>query len=253
MPNKLIQITIFVGMLLITACSDNSAQATLVADNALLGTQIVELRVTATYLVDEIQRTAEYVMTEVPKVARLRDELSSTLQAAGLDAGSINQVQPNTAFAVATAPAAGQPNVPVGPPPTNSTPGSLDLNLNAPAVGTPTSGSPALFNLVTAEGVGSNDCAISSVTTFTPDTAQIYVVATASNIAAGSLIAAQWYMDSTLVTEQSFAPDSNINDNCIWFFAEQVDFPFTPGNYRVDLTVDGAALASASFAILAPQ
>lgn len=253
MPLKLIQITIFVGMLLITACSDNSAQQTLVADNALLGTQIVELRVTATYMVDEIRRTAEFVLTETTKAARLRDELSSTLQAAGIDAGSISQVQPNTNFAVATAPAAGQPNVPVGPPPTNSTPGSLDLNFAATTVGTPTSSAPSLFNVVTAEGVGSNDCALSSVTTFSPESSQIYVVATAANITAGSTIAAQWYLDGTLVTDQSFVPDSDINDNCIWFFAEQVDFAFTPGNYRVDLTVNGASMASANFTILAPQ
>ncbi len=248
MPHKLIQITIFVGMLLITACSDNSAEQTLVADNALLGTQIVELRVTATYMIDEIRRTAEFVLTETTKAARLRDEISRTLQAAGIDAGSIEQVQPNTAFAVATAPAAGQPNIPVGPPPTNATPGSLELNFS-----TPTGGAPTLFNIVTAEGVGSNDCALSSVTTFSTDSSQIYVVATAANISAGSTIAAQWYLDSSLVTEQSFSPDSDINDNCIWFYAEQVDFAFTAGNYRVDLTVDGAPMASANFAILATQ
>jgi|GEM_PF-1989751 len=249
MPHKLIQITIFIGMLLITACSDNSAQETLVADNALLGTQIVELRVTATFLVDEIRRTEEYVMTEIPRAQQRTSELRGTLQAAGLDPTSVLQVQPNTDFAVATAPASGQSNIPSGPPPTNSTPGSLEQLSFA----TPTGGAPSLFNLVSAEGVGSNDCALSTVTTFSPESSQIYVVATAVNIKAGSTIAAQWYMDGTLVTEQSFAPDMDINDNCIWFYAEQVDFAFTPGNYRIDLTVDGGSLVSANFSIAAPQ
>lgn len=247
-------IKIALAALIVTgsACSDNSAQQTLVADNALLGTQIVDLRITATYLIDEIKRTEEYVMTEVPKALRLRDELRSTLQAAGLDAAAVEQVQPNAAFAAATAPAAGQPTVASGPPPTNSTPGSLNLDLSAPQA---TTAAPALFNLVMAEGVGANDCALSAVSTFTSDASQIYVVATANGVRAGSTIAAQWYMENTVVAEQSFAPESDINNNCIWFYVEQSDFAFTPGNYRVDLTIDGTAIAgaSASFSVMGAE
>ena len=116
---------------------------------------------------------------------------------------------------------------------------------------TPTVGQPMLFNLITAEGVGSNDCALSSVTSFSADIPQIYVVATAANITAGSTLGANWYLGDTLLTKQEFSPKDDINDNCIWFYAEPVDFPFTPGSYRVELLINGnvATGAQANFTI----
>jgi hypothetical protein len=108
-----------------------------------------------------------------------------------------------------------------------------------------------LFNLVTAEGVGANDCALSSVTSFTADTKQIYVVATAANIIASTTLGAQWYLGDTLLTKQEFSPKDDVNNNCIWFYVEPVDFPFTPGSYRVDLLINGTPVsgAQASFTI----
>ncbi len=246
MQQKFLVLVMVSSLLLIAACSDNSVEQTLAVENAALSTQITDLRITATYQADELKRTEEYVKTAIPQVNRLRDELSSTLQAAGIDGTAIAQVQPNINYSLATAPATGQASsIPVAPP-TNSTPDSLDLSL--PTLTVSQSG---LFNLVLAEGVGSNDCALASTTSFASTTAQIYVVATAANITAGSTLGAQWYMDSTLLTTQDFSPKDDINNNCIWFYVEPSDFPFTPGNYRVDLSIDGTPVtgAQASFTI----
>jgi len=253
-------ITIGLTLLMINACSSNEVQQTLVAQNVALSTQIVDLRTTATFQADQLQQTQEYIETVVPKANRLRDELSSTLQAAGIDV-TLHPVEANSAFTLATprATAVANVNVPLPPiivegtsvasSPSDATSNSTDIVPDAAA----TIGQPMLFNLVTAEGVGSNDCALSSVTTFTPNTKQIYVVATAANLTAGTSLGAQWYLGDTLLTKQEFAPKDDVNNNCIWFYAEPVDFPFTDGSYRVELLINGAPVtgAQASFTIQA--
>jgi hypothetical protein len=236
---KHIQIITFIAVLLTGACAESDAQQTLVAENAFLSTQIVDLRTTATFEADQLKQTEEYIETIVPKAARLRDEIASTLQASGIDVTK-SPVEPNTAFALPTSPAsASNQTQPLANNP-NSTLAQSDGTLP-----TATPGQPTLFNLVTAAEVGSNDCALAAVTTFTPDTTKIYVVATASNIAAGTTLSAQWYLDTTLLTKQEFAPDQDINNNCIWFYAEPVDFPFATGNYRVELFINGASISGA--------
>ncbi len=252
-----IQIIIIAFALLISACSSDGTQQTLVAENAMLSTQIVDLRVTATYQADELQQTREYVETIIPKANRLRDELASTLQAAGIDV-TLHPVESNPSFTlgtVVTRPApntGGQQQTIIVEGTSMPAPAQAGSTSDAPIGGvTPTVGQPSLYNLITAEGVGSNDCALSSVTSFSADTAQIYVVATASNITAGMTIGAQWYLGDTLLTKQEFSPEQDINDNCVWFYAEPVDFPFTAGNYRVELLINGNVVtgAQASFAI----
>ncbi|MBA3868407.1 MAG: hypothetical protein H0X30_04585 [Anaerolineae bacterium] len=252
-----IQIITIAVTLLISACSANEGQQTLVADNALLSTQIVDLRTTATYQADQLQQTQEYIETIVPKANRLRDELASTLQAVGIDV-TLHPVGSNSSFVLATATATSvageqQPIIIVeGTSNVASTPIPSDAS-SAPSGSAvaPTAGQPMLFNLVTAEGVGSNDCALASVTSFTADIKQIYVVATAANITAGTKIGAQWYLNDTVVTKQDFTPKDDINNNCIWFYAEPVDFPFTAGSYRVDLLINDTPVtgAQASFTI----
>ncbi len=247
-----IQIITTAVVMLLTACSDGGGQQTLVAENAMLSTQIVDLRTTATYQADELKQTQEYIETIVPRANRLRDEIASTLQAAGIDVTQA-AVQANPNFTLATPPpqssgsSGAQAQQPVIVQGTTIFPSAEpNSGISGPATGpTATVGEPMLYNLVTAEGVGSNDCALSSVTTFSPDTAQIYIVATASNITAGSTLSAQWYLNDTLLIKQDFSPKDDINDNCIWFYAEPVDFPFTPGNYRVDLLINGNAVAGA--------
>src|SRR4051812_41329880 len=194
-PNH-IQIITIATALLMCACSGNEGQQTLVADNAILSTQIVDLRTTATFQADQLKQTQEYIETIVPKANRLRDELASTLQAVGIDV-TLHPVESDSAFVLATPRAT---TLASGPPPViivegtslaPSTPSAPDpSSASTEDLAAPTQAQPMLFNLVTAEGVGSNDCALSAVTSFTPDTKQIYVVATAANITAGMTLGA---------------------------------------------------------------
>lgn len=251
-----IQIITIAAMLLTGACTGAEGQETLVAENAMLSTQIVDLRTTATFQADQLKQTEEYIQTIIPKANRLRDELASTLQAVGIDV-TRNPVDPNPDFKVATAPAVSnssggqQPSIIVAGTVMPSLSGSDGAPVVSGAAQTPTAGQPSLFNLITAGGVGANDCALASVTAFSTETPQIYVVATAANIAAGTTLGAQWYLGDTLLTKQEFAPKQDVNNNCIWFYVEPVDFPFTPGTYRVDLLINGtpASGAQASFSI----
>ena len=104
---------------------------------------------------------------------------------------------------------------------------------------TETPGEALLYNPVMAEGVGDNDCALASTTSFLATSPKIYVVATAANILPGMVLGSQWFRDGTPVVTHDFTPQSAINQNCIWFFVDPTDFPFTPGNYTVQLTIDG--------------
>ncbi len=256
-----IQIITIAAALLIGACSSNEPQQTLVAENAMLSTQIIDLRTTATFQSDQLKQTQEYIETIVPRANRLRDEMASTLQAAGIDV-TLHPVESDPAFALVTAPppssssgSVQQPAIIVeGTRLAAPTPSEADLSSGSTGgLATATIGEPMLFNLITAEGVGSNDCALASVTSFAADTPQIYVVATAANIPAGTKLGAQWYLGDTLLTKQEFAPEKDINNNCIWFYAEPVDFPFNAGSYRVELLINGTPVsgAQASFSIQA--
>ncbi len=210
---------------------DGSLQ-TLEVENAILSTQISDIRSTATYANDRLSMTAEFYGTAVEQVERRRAEVSVTLQAANVDGTAIAQVSPNPEFRVTlTAEAAG--SMPVV---ASAAPGSNAAIVTA----TPTVGQSNLFNMVTAAEVGSNDCALAPVGTFTTSSPRIYAVATAANVSAGTVLGSQWMLNGTVLVIHDFTPDFNINENCIWFFVDQADFAFTPGNYSVQFTVNGA-------------
>jgi hypothetical protein len=90
-----------------------------------------------------------------------------------------------------------------------------------------------------AEGVGKNDCALAAVNSFPTTVKQIYVVATAVNIAPGAKLTSRWSYEGQEVVVHDFAPDFAINENCIWFFIDPNDAPFTPGKWSVLLELDG--------------
>ena len=226
--------------LVVAACSGNGAQDTLQTENAALSTQISEVRTTATFQRDVLQITLESVQLAMTQVIRQNQDISVTLQATGISGTAIAQVQPGAIVPTAPAPpvSQGSSSNPVETQEVVS--GTLDTS-NA-VVPTETPGEPTLYNMVMAEGVGDNDCALSSVTSFPSTDTKIYVVATAANIAPGTELGSQWYLDGNLLVSPSFKPDSAINQNCIWFYAEPSDFPFTAGNYTVQLTINGTVV-----------
>lgn len=229
-------------LLLLSACSPGGPNPTLVAENAALGTQIVDFRITATYAADRLERTAEFVNTSVAAVERRYDELAATLQEAGIDPTLIAQVSPNPAFDRLPSPTPPAAQAFQSPQPAaalltteEASPGQL-----VTPVFTPTFGQAALYNVVTAPEVGDDDCALQPLASFSSSAERIYVVATAAGITSGTTLGSLWYQGETQVTAHDFTPDFDINGACIWFFVDQTDFVFAPGNYSVQLTINGA-------------
>lgn len=231
--------------LLASACSDGGAQQTLTAQNAALSTQINEVQTTATFQRDVLQVTLESVQLALTQVIDLNNEIKVTLQAVGIDPAALEQIRPNGIFEdpTATAPSPQQPINPNGGDIVATTPeAGGNGNAATPVVPTATPGQPTLYNMVMAEGVGSNDCALSSMTSFTSSDQKIYVVATAANIASGMTLGSDWLKDGNKLVSPSFTPDFDIAQNCIWFYVDQTDFPFDPGDYSVQLTINGTAV-----------
>ena len=109
-----------------------------------------------------------------------------------------------------------------------------------------------LSNLATSTGVDSNNgCSSGTVRQFSPSVAEIYVTARVSPLRAGANFQVNWLRGNELLYEVGWQPSYSKSFECIWFYATPQDFAFTPGGYSATMTVDGLALGSVSFDILA--
>lgn len=245
-------------MLLLAACTgDPAAGQTAEAVNATLGTHVALRRMTATFEADRRVVTQSALENAATLALSRQRAIMSTLEELGVSA-NISQITPaalptNPAFAIAT-----------------STPEMLDtggitraaptddpaLSLTPPTApppletSTPDPSQPRVENLVTATGVGADDCPAGITASFTGASPQIYVVMSAYNLAAGMTVSARWSRDDgTALTTFEFTPDFNINGACIWFYAEPADFAFDAGAYRVEIDINGLPAAAAAFSI----
>jgi hypothetical protein len=257
---KILQLTALAT--LISACGGivgpTAQEATLQARNNDLGTQIADLRQTATVEMDRMMVTVEHSETEVRSVAFQRDALRATLIARGTDAGFVDVTipqdgaglppgidtgsllltpAPGAAAPPVTPPGAGDPNASgVGDP-------AAVLDPNQVEQGTPTAVAPTtgarLVDPVLATGVLNNDCAANNFTTFDSTTEAIYVVATAVDFPVGTTVTASWSREGTVQGSYDIPFDFAIQQACVWAFIDQSDFPFTPGNWTVEILVNG--------------
>lgn len=216
------------------ACSGTSnAELTLVAQNVALGTQIADVRNTATVEADRLQVTAVYIETAIALSLQQNQRLSATIEALGGNPALV-------------APVAGTPTplpaLDAAVPATTSEAGVSAADGTVVAA-TATPASPSLYNAVTARGVGANDCALASVTDFGAADTNIYIVATASNIAPGMVLSSRWYLEGQEVIAHEFTPDFAIDQNCIWFYIDSTETEFTPGNWTVQLEINGQLAA----------
>ncbi|MBC7870954.1 MAG: hypothetical protein H7Y09_08955 [Chitinophagaceae bacterium] len=237
---------------LFSACSGRSAsQQALIDQNNDLGTQIADLRASATVSSDLLMATVEQASTNVARVGTQQSQMIGTLAARGMD---INvPIDPLAALPVATVPGqqiAITPVAPLGATATlpfasafTSTPSSLQ-----PTTDSATIGGELLSEVVTSSGVGADDCATGVTNQFTTTTAEIYVVAVANNIPEGTTISSRWLQNGTEVA--LFPVTFNfIEQACIWFFATSTDFAFTAGSYTVSLEVNGTVAGQTTFTI----
>lgn len=230
----------------------STAEMTLAVENQVLSTEIAALRATATVEADRMLVTLEHAQTAVSHVNGQTGALQATLMANGQPA-DLSNITPQALM------------TPTPPPPI------LDIGPQAPAVapigitpgatigpsGANPDNSPALVitpivadtaaplsNIVMSEAVGSDDCAIQPTTSFTTQTPQIYVVALARGIGPQDRITSRWSRDGQAVVDYSWSPNFNIEEACIWFYIDQSEIEFTPGNWQVQMELNGQPIGS---------
>jgi hypothetical protein len=258
-------------VILISACSAADEQATLVANHALAGTQIAALRISATVGAARARTTLDYSSTRAALAATESRFLESTLSSRGTPIAFLDGQRQNLLGSTATAtqtpaeaaitaeamsPAAAMPTLQATPSATVPivTPFGL-VSTPAPPVTQPADpNAPRLEGFTLASGVGADDCALEARSEFDAGVAEIYIVATAVNLPAGSRVEARWYRAGAAIGPvYSFEPGSTIERACIWFYVDPGDFEFLPGEYAVDLILNGVeASPMLPFTINAP-
>ncbi len=238
----------------------NTTEQTLLAENQRLSTEIAAVRATATVEADRMLVTLEHAQTTVSDVSGQTQDLSATLIARGTPAVDISQLTPQAPITIAAPPPILDigPNPALGVTPISITPGSVSDPNNTAAqndailVITPIAASNSpLTNLVTAEGVRDDDCALASVSTFTTDTTEIYVVATAAGIGPDDIVVSRWFHEGQEVIFYDWSPTFDIEQACIWFYIDQSEVAFTPGNWRVQMELNQQVVGvPVSFSIL---
>ncbi|MEO0561971.1 MAG: hypothetical protein AAF125_07655 [Chloroflexota bacterium] len=251
---------------LLSACGGivgpTAQEMTLQARNGELSSQLDALRQTATVEMDRMMVTVEYSSTEVRAVAFQRDALRATLVARGTDPGFIDVTSPQSGnglppgidtTSLLPTPAPGIAAAPAVTPP-GAVAANPALSPDQLAAVTPTpvldTNAPRLIDPVLATGVTNNDCAANNATTFPSTASEIYAVATAQNFPAGTTVSAIWAFEGIEQGRYDIPFDFAIQDACIWAFIDQSDFPFTPGNWTVQMLINGnPAVGPLSFTI----
>lgn len=233
----------------LSACRSSDPQQTATAfyDEALAN--IETLRTTATVVRARIQTTLDHAGTRVVQAEAAGTFLASNLISLGTDAAYIveglAQVNEIAAPARQTPPAnQAAPSSPAGSPQPTQSPRTIVTPPVVTPPPSPTGSGPRLENITMASGVNEFDCAIDASPRFTPASTAIYVVGRAYGIPAGATISSSWQRSGTEIVSFSFHREHDINDNCIWFYIDQTDTPFTVGSWSVEISVDGAPLAS---------
>ncbi len=232
----------------------STSEMTLAVQNQVLSTEIAAIRATATVEADRMMVTLEHAQTAVNHVDAQTQDLQATLVArSGLPA-DLNSITPVFDTAFATPPPIldlGQNTTngvaPIRITPGATTPPSIPQN-NAALVITPIvnqqAASGPLSNIVTSGAVGDDDCALNPTTSFTTQTPQIYVVARASGVGSSDTITSRWSAGGSEIVSYDWTPDFEIEDACIWFYIDQSEITFTPGNWQVQMELNGQATGS---------
>ncbi|MFN8379286.1 MAG: hypothetical protein U0452_11505 [Anaerolineae bacterium] len=231
-----------------------AANQTLSAERDSAGTLVAEARASATPGMDRLAVTSEAAITSVARSAAQSTRIAATLFALGTPFVDIRFITPEAPTQAAIQPGSGGSGGPPSVLPTVIGQGSAQGNatLLAPPAptqpgveGTPDSANstaPALVNAVITDRVGSDDCAVGSVTDFGPNALGVYIVATAQNIPAGSQFTARFLRDGSEQVFYTWTPDFNISNGCIWFYMPASDVAFTAGNWSAQIELNGSVV-----------
>lgn len=228
-----------------------TGEQTLQAERDTRATAIADARATATLVADRANRTQEFAGTQVARAEVQTTRIVATLIAAGLsvNAGAITPAPPPTQATLGAF--SGEPGFTVIEPTIIAQGGALGNSalVNPPAAATlpqPTlnPNGPNLNQLVLAEQVGADDCALSPTTTFTTAATDVYLVAMGSNLTPQNTLTARFFRDGTEQVFYTWTPGRNIDGACIWFHMPSSDVNFVAGNWSVALEVDEAPYGS---------
>jgi hypothetical protein len=227
-------------LIALTGCAPPAADTGLQTQAAAVRTDIAQVRASATRAQARVTTTLAYLGTRAGQVRLDSQNLQATLIARGTDPAVLREALGDLAY------------VPVTETPFLSAPGVAGADAPPDTVPGPRATAASLAglrNIVTAQAVGQDDCAVNPTTTFANTAPLIYVVATADGIAPGTTISSTWSREGSPRASFQFRPDFFINNACIWFFMDQSDTEFTAGGWQVDLTLNGAPAGSARFTI----
>lgn len=244
-------------LLSLAACGTNDSIRTLEVNHAAAGTQVADLRFTATVQAARALTTVDFVETRAALVATQSDFLESTIEATGISPAIVGTQRfiilgssPTPLPSPSLAPEASEEggNVP------QASPISAEINVNfvtPTTLPSPTpSPDPNAFRIetpYTATGAGNDGCGAGLTSSFTTTSPEIYVIARAYNIEANTVsFEARWTRDGNPVGPvYDFTPDYDADELCIWFFVDPSDFEFTAGFYTVSIDVNGVASSNA--------
>lgn len=220
-------------------------------ENEIAATQIAQVRETATVNADRLFITLEFAQTAVRDVEIRSTRMASTLIASGMlfvDASGLTLVPPTAEAGAAAGSTAvmserfvtpvvsgqgsARSNVPIQEPPSPTPIATADPNV------------PNLTNLTLTERVGGDDCPIGAATSFTTSTTDIYATAVAHNLRPGNLVTSTWTRDGAQAAFYEWSPNFEIAEACIWFHLPASAVEFVPGNWSVQLALDGAPVGS---------
>lgn len=104
----------------------------------------------------------------------------------------------------------------------------------------PTRAQPEISNFVLTKDVGSDGCALGATDVFRSSAARIYVSARVTNVLPSSTLVVRWFHEGDEVSHFETHIFTPLYQNCVWFYVDQSAFAFVPGNYHVQLELDGA-------------
>lgn len=255
-----------ISILLLAACGTDDTVRTLEANHMLAGTQVADLRITASVQAARAQTTLDFMQTRAAFAAIQSGLLESTLAASGTDESYLETQRdlilgssPTPSITPTLAPEETEnPDFPTFTPvsetPTATIPGVTPIFPTSPPTPTlpPDPNALRLENPVTALAAGNDGCGLNITSSFTLDTPEIYVLVKVYNIQANSVtFSAHWtYEGQPIGSIFDYTPNRNYDELCIWFFVDQTDFEFLAGNYTVGINVDGVpAFAPLQFTV----
>lgn len=107
-----------------------------------------------------------------------------------------------------------------------------------------------LGEVVTAEGIGAGNAPVEVTDTFSSSQDFIYVVAEANRIEEGTSLFARWFREGEPLEDSTeVVADRDYEDTYVEFHLENLQASMEPGNYSVQLFVNGNPVEEVDFTV----